>query len=265
MAQVFLSHKSEETAIALQVKEFLQRCLISVWLDSDNLQGGAGLSPSILAQMAASRYFVPLISSRYVRSNWCLHELEEAQNQLLNDQIKVIPVLLEPKEKLGLNELSPGKAAMLNSILSRNLYLSYDSYDQQQSCIRIANTIGSYNKIQFAPVVTKSLGGVDLQVIQFEITADDGNLPSILLSEWQVEIEREFLSYHDNDEKARPLIARKPVAISGKGPNWLCAYISTQFKNLCPVYVFNNKSNEYICVYDNGIPSSHLGRVISGG
>jgi TIR domain len=100
MTQVFLDHKTEEKAIVLSVKNYLTRCLISSWLDSEEIQGGVKLSSSILAGIKTSPYFLAFISPRYARSNWCMRELEEAERYELDGKAVIIPVLLTPRDEL---------------------------------------------------------------------------------------------------------------------------------------------------------------------
>jgi TIR domain len=100
MTQVFLNHKTEEKAIVLSVKNYLTRCLISSWLDSEEIQGGVKLSSSILAGIKTSPYFLAFISPRYARSNWCMRELEEAERYALDGKAVIIPVLLTPRDEL---------------------------------------------------------------------------------------------------------------------------------------------------------------------
>lgn len=261
MTQVFLNHKTEEKKIVLSVKEHLTDCLIKSWVDSDDMHGGVKLSTSILEGIATSRYFVAFISYRYVRSNWCMRELEEADRYALDNKVTIVPVLLNSRDELKLDELASPQRVLLDSILSRYKWIAYNEFDPIKSAIEIADAIGKHEGIKFAPVVRKTIGGVDLQLIQFQVIANNGSLPTDMLCRWSLNIEPDFLAYAEGDKK--PLRAGKPVAISGKGPNWLYAYLTVPFKNLCPVYVFNQWSNEYICVYDIG-SARQLGSVLKG-
>lgn len=260
MAQVFLNHKTEEKSIVLSVKDYLARCLISAWLDSEEMHGGFKLNSSIFQGIATSRYFIAFISQRYVRSNWCMRELEEADRHALNGKVTIIPVLLDPPNELKLHELDRGRAIVLESLLASSIWIPYDRHDPVQSAAKIATTIGRHEKIEFAPIESRTVDRTELQLIQFQITADDRSLPTDILRSWDLNIERDFLAYREGEKK--PLRAGKPVALNGAGPNWLYAYLAVRFKNLCPVYVFNNRSNEYICVYDTGTPPHQQGTIL---
>jgi TIR domain len=260
MKQVFLSHKTEEKTIVLSVQNYLTRCLISSWFDSNELQGGGKLASSIRAGLGASPYCLAFISSRYIHSNWCMHELEEAERHARNGKTIIIPVLLDPRADLKqkLNDLSPEHAGLLESVLERYICIDYDRHDKQESAKTIAKAIAKHQKIEFVPIESKSLDGKEVQLIQFNLVA--GDLPTDLFQKWTINFEDDFLAFSDGEEK--PIRAGEPVALNGKGPAWLYAHLTTGFKNLCPVYVFNNPSKEYICVYDSGKPPNNLGNVL---
>lgn len=249
MTQVFLNHKTEEKKIVLSVKHYLSQCLISGWLDSEDIPGGSKLNSEIIDNIAMSHYFIAFISRRYLGSNWCMHELEEAQRHALDDNVIIIPVLLDSKDNLELNRLDSSRKNMIESILQKYKYIQYDQYDTEESNRKIAYAIGKHNKIQFDPIIQRTIREYKLQLIQFQITANDGNLPTDFLSQWGINVEKNFLAHHDSD-KEKPLRTGKAIAFSGQGPNWLYVYLAVPFKNLCPIYIFNNRSEEYICVYD---------------
>jgi TIR domain len=258
MAQVFISHKTEEKQIALDIKEYLSCCLISAWVDLEEISAGEKLGTSIIEGIANSNYFIALISSRYVSSNWCMHELEEACGRQVNGSIQIIPILIDSRDSLGIDQLSSSRARILESVLSSSLYVKYDQYDHKKSMNKIADAIGKFNQVAFDTIKTKKIRESEFQVINFRITTDDGALPTDIFRRWNINIGHDFLAHHENESK--PLRAGKPVIISGKGPNWLGAYLAIQFKNLCSVYLFNNNTQDYICVYT--MSSNEQGRVL---
>lgn len=260
MPRAFLSHKTEEKDIARFVQKYLARCLINAWLDTSDMPGGVKLTNSILQGIATSPYFIAFISPHYVRSNWCIRELEEADRHAQNGKATIIPVLLTPYAELALDDIAPDRTIFLESILSRYVGILYNQHEPEQSAHAIAAAIGQHAKIQFDPVVSKIIAGTELQIIQFDITAPGNILSPDILRTFDLNIERDFLACREGEDK--PLRAGKPVAFSGQGPNWLYAYLVAPFKNLCPVYVFNNRSNEYICVYDNDITARRVGSVL---
>jgi TIR domain len=257
MARVFLSHKTEDKPIVLPVRDYLARCLVSAWLDSDEMYGGSKLNSGILQGIATRRYFVAFISHRYVRSDWCMHELEEVDRYVRSGKVVILPVLLDSVEDLKLNELARDRALLVESILERYVRIQFDLNNGEKSATEIAAAIGRHDGILFYPVKQTVLHGEELQLIRFEITTSDGMLPPDFLSRWDVNIEHDFVACHEGENK--PIHARKPVALNGKGPGWLYAFLALPFKNLCPVYVFNSQWGEYICVYDSGKPPQRQG------
>jgi hypothetical protein len=268
MAQIFLNHKTEEKKIALVIKKYLSSCLISAWIDSEDIKGGSKLNASILGGIKTSRYFIALISHRYVRSNWCMHELEQAQHHALNGNVIIIPILLNSQEELKYEELSNEIVNILTSLLQIHKYIQYDQYDPNKSGAEIADAIGHYNKISFNPVKKKTIRGVTLQLIEFKITSMNNqnkpHLPTNFLETWDLN-ETNFLEYHGNDTEDKPLRVGEPIAFSGAGPGWLYAYFAVQFKNLCPFYVYNSVTKEYVCAYDVGAAPSKQGHVLKEG
>jgi hypothetical protein len=263
MAQVFISHKTRDKKIALLMGKYLEQRLISSWIDSQGIQVGDSLNSEIIQNIKESRYFAALISHEYIRSDWCMLELKEVQRHLLDGSTTIIPILLDDKDALKINELPPDRANLLDSLLSGVKYTQYDQYNPDSCFVEIAKSIAKGEKIMFDPVQQKNVEGTELQIIQFNITAQDG-LPTNFLSQWNLSVEKDFLAYHDSDAGEKLFRAGQPVALSGKGPAWLYAYLTVQFKNLCPVYIFNSLSKEYICVYDNNLTASRQGNVLKG-
>jgi TIR domain len=262
MAQVFISHQTKYKKVALSIKKYLEQRLISSWIDVEGIQAGDSLNREIIQNIKASHYFVALISHGYVRSNYCMLELEEVQRYLLNGSSTFIPVLLEAKDSLRIDELPSDRATLLDSLLSKFRYTEYDQYNPDLCFAEIARSIAKGEKLEFAPVQKKNIGGTEVQLIQFDITAPDGKLPTDFLSKWDLPIEADLLAYNDSSAEEKLFRAGKPVALNGRGPAWLYAYLTVQFKNLCPVYVFNHPSKEYICVYDESLTASRQGSVL---
>lgn len=253
MAQVFLNHKTEDKKHVNKVRHYLAQCLVSSWLDSDDMPGGSMLTSSISKGISDSRYFLAFISYRYLQSNWCIHELEKAYRFSIDKKVAIIPVLLDSVEHLKLDELESDKRDIVEGILQQYKYIEYDQYDPDASCSEISHAIGRKNLIEFSPIKKKNINGVNIQLLEFSITAEDKNLPSDFIKSWKINIQEFIGSSLDDDMKT--ILTGTAVAISGPGPNWLYAFISTCFKNLCPVYIYNNRSGEYICVYNSSLDS----------
>lgn len=259
MASVFLSHKTEEKSIVIPVRDHLARCLVSTWLDSAEMYGGTKLNSGFLEGIATRRYFMAFVSHRYVRSDWCMHELEEFERHARGGEIIIIPVLLDSRDELKLDELPRDRAIRIESMLERYVAVRFDQYDPAKSTKEIAAAIGRHEGLQFHPVERVVVQGEELQLIRFQITTGDGMLPTGFLRAWDVNIEQ-FVACQEGED--RPIRGGSPVALNGKGPAWLYASLATPFKNLCPVYVFNSPSGEYICVYDSSKPPRRQGTVL---
>jgi TIR domain len=268
MAQVFLNHKTEEKTIALVIKKYLSNRLISSWLDSEEIKVGSKLNASILEGIRTSRYFIALISHRYVRSDWCMHELEQAQRHALKGNVIIIPVLLNSQKELKCEELSVERVNTIDSLLQTYKYIQYDQYDPDKSGVEIADTIGFHNKISFNPIKKKTIQGITLQLIEFKITStDDQNkphLPTNFLETWDMN-EKDLIDFQDYGTEDKPLHIKEPVAFNGGGPAWLYAYFAVKFKNWCPFYVYNSVYKEYVCVYGAGNSPSKQGHVLKEG
>lgn len=62
MPIAFLSHKSLDKKIVLDVERYLKRSLIETWIDMDGMQGGDTLSNKILEGINHSQVFIAFIS-----------------------------------------------------------------------------------------------------------------------------------------------------------------------------------------------------------
>ena len=113
----------------------------------------------------------------------------------------------------------------------------------------------------YYPVQIKNLDGIEIQLIELSIESADGNLPPDFLKTFELNIENDFLAYGE-DQSNKPLRAGIAVALNGKAPNWLYAYLTISFKNLCPVYLFNRTIPGYVCGYDSARPPKQQGTVL---
>jgi hypothetical protein len=188
-----------------------------------------------------------------------MHELQQATTREIYRKTTIIPILLSSKEELELNQLPQEQKKFLESILEGKKYITYDKYNKKKSNEEIATVIGKHNKICFDPITRKIFQGTEVQLIQFQIVAENNILPTNFLQEWNLNIE-DFLG--EDGDKKKPLHKRKAIAFCGQGPSWLYSYLTLPFKNLSPVYVFNNRSDEYICVYDPNTPPKQLGKTL---
>lgn len=255
---VFLSYKTEDGNLVVSIKKYLAKCLISCWHDSEDMRAGSVISTGINQGLANSKFFIAFISTQYLQSKWCMHELESAYQLSVQDDLIIVPVLLEAKDVLEKSQAFLEHKYLISSILFKNVIIN-ERIDKTQKAIN--DTLASYIGIKFNPVILKTIQEIELQLINFEITTDDKLLASNFLSQWEINIEKDFMA---NENNHKPIHPGKAVAIDGKGPNWIFSYLSIFFKNLCPVYIFNIRSGEYICTYDPTIrhKENQLGKVL---
>lgn len=249
MPRAFLSHKTEDKRLVKAVRAYLERSLISTWLDESDLAGARTLWSGISEAIASNEYFIAFLSTRYLASAFCLRELKEAWEESQRKRVTLILVLLEERSKLELERLEPSDRAFVERLLERHLYFSFDSYDRARSCKELLEKgIWPHQLIRFSPVESEEYGGVELRVIRFSLR--DNLVPVSALGRLDVDLEHRFLATTDEHALERPLKRGVAVGLEGKGPNWLYAWLAIPFKNLCPVYVFNTTTEAFVCVYD---------------
>ncbi len=255
MPQAFLSHNHKEKSLVLEIFEHLQNCFIECWLDKQDIPVGSELAGEIFHGIGHSSYFLPFISNNYLASSWCLDELKAAYSTYQKNKIKILPVIIESRAKLQLEELQPTDKSFVENLLQRYKYIEFDIYDREKSIKEITEAIWQNEPIAFEPIKAEMIGGVKLQVIRFQARLAD--LPDDFLSQWQLDLER----FHEQGSgKVKIIKSDFAVAFNGKAPNWLYCYFSVPFKNLNDVYIFNSRTNGYICIYSKRKDS--LGKVL---
>lgn len=252
MPKAFLSHSTKNKRLVLHVQKYLSQQFIEAWIDKNDISGGANLWETISAGLRQGGYFIPFLSKEFATSAWCLEELRKAYQYKIKDQVKIIPVRFVGDAE---NELDLNTAPQIIQDITDLRYVEIDTYNPQTGLQELANAIWKQELVKFYPVEIAEIGGQQLQVIRFEVTTD--RLPSSFLQQWDIDPEK-FIAQHDSDDKIiKPNI---PVALFGKGPNWLFTYLSTPFKNLRDVFVYNSVSKDYICVHS---PQKNLlGKVV---
>jgi hypothetical protein len=251
MPKVFISHKSEEKSIAIKIKDYLEKCFVSCWLDKDDLVGGQNLNDAFLAGIGG-RKTIALVSEKYMDSPYCRNEFGWAFDQAAEN---VIPVLISDHNTL-LEKAQDANFSKIAQVLKHNLAIEYDQYNPSVAFEQIAKAVHKDESVWFRPLVEKTVGGQKLQFIEFE------GLPSIptdLFKTWDVRLD-DFVSISDSDN--RPIKRNIPVAIGGRGPNWLYAFLVIPFANNREVFIFNNNTGEYVCAYARRDQQAMLGKVL---
>ena len=257
--QVFISHKSEDKQEAIKIKKHLERCFINVWLDKDSLKGGDRLSSAFISGIKGNTSLV-LLSEGYIDSPWCRNEFMQAYNEKVMGKGELIPVVIgsgdEAKkiyEKAKANDF-PELVATMDS----TKYISYNLYNPEKSCAEIAEAVQRKNNIRMNPLTQKDINGQAIQIIDFEI---DPGTPLEVFQNWSFNV-YDFMDFNDDDSK--PIKKEIPIAIHGKGPGWLYAFLTIPFANKNEVFVFNKPTNKYVCVYARQEKKDMLGKVLNG-
>lgn len=247
MPKVFLSHNYKDKKIVINVKNYLRQHLINAWLDKDDLQAGSQLRPEIVAGIHESDYFMLFVSNNYLASDWCTMELEVGQQKLLKKEIKIIPVLLEDRNKLN---ISKDTNPTMHDLLERTKYIDFDEYNREEGNRQIVDAIRDMELVRFEPVIETIVENTTIQVIKFKTA----QLPDDFLKSWSFHI----LDFWETE----PAVIKEdiPVAFNGKGPNWLYGYLAIPFKNLNDVYMYNKVSERYICIYSK--KDGNIGKVL---
>src|SRR5687767_7287152 len=106
MSEAFISYSRADSAFADKLLQDLEKRGIDVWIDRDNIEGGAAWRAAISAAIRSCRAFILILSPRSTQSGQVSKELSvaEAHSRL------IIPVVLEscdipPGMELQLSEL----------------------------------------------------------------------------------------------------------------------------------------------------------------
>jgi hypothetical protein len=91
---VFLSYAHEWADDARYLEEFFRSRGFDVWLDDQSLRFGDRLQEKVSAGIRKSTFFIPLLSTEYWTSEWCLDELETAASS----GCRVIPLKVSDRE-----------------------------------------------------------------------------------------------------------------------------------------------------------------------
>ena len=260
MPQVFLSHSFKDKKIVLKIRDAFANSLISPWIDEGQIPGGSRLIDKIASGIGKSKYFAFFVSNHYLTSKWCMDELYRAYSFYQQGALVLFPVLLEEMDKLCWDDLSEEQCIFLRPLLNQIKYVSFDPYDEAGSIARLLNDFWMNEKVRFEPIAIETIEGKKIQVIRLSVDkgVDNKGLPTDFLETWDLRIEDFFAG---NATHPAVILPDLPVAFFGGAPNWLLAYLLIPFKNQRTVYVYNNTTKDYICVFS--LPADHaLGDVL---
>ncbi|MBI5216179.1 MAG: TIR domain-containing protein [Ignavibacteriae bacterium] len=91
MKYVFISYSHKNKQRVYQIKEFLESNGIKTWIDEKGIGGGDSIPGEIAEALNNATAFICLISSAYMKSKFCLRELEMA----MNTNKTIIPLRLD--------------------------------------------------------------------------------------------------------------------------------------------------------------------------
>ena len=99
---MFLSFRGEETrkGIAFEIYDGLKnKGGIKTFMDEQELQAGAPISPSLLEAIEESRFAIIVLSPNYASSQWCLEELTKIVD-CMKDGNRILPLFyhVEPSD-----------------------------------------------------------------------------------------------------------------------------------------------------------------------
>ena len=162
MPRVFLNHASRDKRVVEQIHAHLERCLIDSYIDEERIGLGASLLGSLTAAIGSSDAFVAFLSRDYLNSKWCLAEYEQAEHLRMKTSLRLIIVLLEPREAideaLASAPLSDERRALLSLGIDRYLYQDLDPHRLADEGQKLADHLWQHEKLNFQPITRVPVG-----------------------------------------------------------------------------------------------------------
>ncbi len=94
--KAFLSHTSSDKPFVLKLARDLKSENVDVWLDEWEIRVGNSIVEEIDKALSSHGFFVLILSSRSLQSDWVRKELNSSLMRYLSDRtIKILPVLYE--------------------------------------------------------------------------------------------------------------------------------------------------------------------------
>jgi hypothetical protein len=92
---VFFSYSSKDKLVARRLAELLRSRGLSVWIDEGQLGPGDSLSAVLANAISQIGLFVLIITENSIASNWVKYELNLALSQMIEKDIKIVPLLFD--------------------------------------------------------------------------------------------------------------------------------------------------------------------------
>ncbi|MBR4879868.1 MAG: toll/interleukin-1 receptor domain-containing protein, partial [Clostridia bacterium] len=80
MKDIFISYKSEDYKIAKWVRDYLEKCGLSVWMAPEDIPGGSDYSEQIPVAITNCKALVLIYSQKAESSKWVRREVDQAIN-----------------------------------------------------------------------------------------------------------------------------------------------------------------------------------------
>ena len=244
MPQAFLSHSSKDKRIVHRILDALKKSLVKALIYDREIAGGEGLLEAVTAGLSQSQYCLVFLSTNYLASSWCVDELQWAYSLYQKGELRLLPVLLDERGQLGLEHLPAARQPFVDLLLRQIKYVQFDRYDEEKSIAAVLKEFWANESVQFDPIKIETIDGVMVQLIRYGLNTKA--LPSNFLQGWHLDIE-EFIATDKADGK--PIQMVLPVAFSGVAINWLITYLTIPFKNRRTVFVYNQNTQDYVCVF----------------
>lgn len=94
MKDIFISYKSEEYNTAKWVRDYFEKCGLSVWMAPEDIHGGGSYAEYIPDAIENCKAFVLILSEKAQNSKWVTRELDQA----INENKEILPFMIEKVE-----------------------------------------------------------------------------------------------------------------------------------------------------------------------
>ena len=253
MPKIFLSHSSKDNTLVGQVYQKLRNAFLHPYLDEEQLTFGSNLFNDIYVEIENCDIFIAFISPNYT-SDWCIRELESAME--FDKKKKILPVIImqgEQDDGKWALEMAPIIRITLRRFSAARLF---PSKNLDTICQGLIKSAWAEQPIRLAEMqhLTFQAANTALQVITFEM---DDYVKAEILKNWNFNLNDFIATASDNVIKKGV-----PVGFVGKGPNRLYTFLSIPLANNRDIFVYNEHTYEFVCVYTKRISDNYIGKTI---
>jgi hypothetical protein len=116
---IFISYSRNDHEFARSLESRLTALGLAAWLDLEQIPFGADFVERVSSAVSQANVFIPVITSNYLASKWCLFELEMALATSRKGELLIVPVAEHA-------ELLPKEIADLNAVIGTPLNETQD-------------------------------------------------------------------------------------------------------------------------------------------